>query len=148
MCVCCIYFSNKESNLFFENFRSKLPRSYYRRSHYFDGTVDLNPSWGFQDRNTSSVRSRVPRRELLARFQDEESRGNRRRRQTMLHRCLNLELGLIKILQADTQLGISRMLGKNHCLQTNFVPKHQFVFDYIDGAIAFNSVFHLQKLTS
>lgn len=84
----------------------------YRRNHYFDGTLDLNLSWGFQDQNTSSGRSRVPRRDFLARFQDDESRGNRRRRQTMLHRCLNLELGLIKILQADTQLGISQMLGK------------------------------------
>lgn len=59
-----------------------------------------------------SVGSRILRRDLLAPFQDDESRGGRRRRQTTLHRCLNLELGLIKILQADAQLGISEMLGK------------------------------------
>lgn len=112
ICTVAFILPIKRNNLFLENFRSKLQRSVIDEINYFDGTLNLNLSWGFQDQNTSSVRLRVPRRDLLARFQDDESRGNRRRRQTMLHRCLNLELGLIKILQADTQLGISQMLGK------------------------------------
>lgn len=78
-----------------------------------NSTSFLDEPVGFQERNAPLWSSSAKAGEFLARFQgDDESRGSRRRRQTMLHRCLNLELELIKILQADAQLGISQMPGK------------------------------------